>query len=321
MSSTTAVASTSTSTTMTPTTTPAVPPAVITEFDTANGRIHIAVATVSRSDLHVQVTVQAIGIEEGTTTVALPVGVVDQSVVRALDPDSRYTFRVGWSDPSGLHGPEDTRIVEPVYPQPYYRGPTPVGGPGWSVLFTNEFVPTRRNPCAPIQVHYDPTNAPLDLLPTIRAALVQASTDSGVEMTVVSTGKTRPADPRTLEIDWVSGTTNYLGLTRQTYLRDARGVVWRTSMGISLAASRRVATGRWQTVLLHEFGHVLGLQHSHDDTSMMYSPVESGANWPFLTIAFNEGDALGLHAMNAAITGGCSATIVPSDLWNGTPGP
>ena len=178
VSPTTALASTSTSTTMTTTTLPPVPPAVITTFDTANGRIHIGVGAVSRSDLHLEVTVQAIGMEEGTTTVALPVGVVDQSVVRTLDPDSRYTFRVGWSDSSELHGPEDTRIVEPVYPQPHYRGPAPVGGPGWSVLFTNEFVPTRRNPCAPIHVHYDPTNAPLDLLPTIRAALVQASADS-----------------------------------------------------------------------------------------------------------------------------------------------
>ena len=320
--STLAAAPLDTTTTVLPptSTTPApVPQAHIAALDVAGGAPKLRLDAPGRTDLVAVVRLQALGMEEGAATFTLPPGVLEQSIGRAPDPDAQYTVRVAWQAPDGTTGPEDVRVIPPHFPQPHYRGRPPVAGPGWSVLFTDDFVPTRRNPCAPIRVHYDPTNAPFDFLPTLTAALAQAADASGVEITIVGTGRPRPTDDRVVVIDWVTGTTNYLGVTRQRYARDPHGVVWRTTASISLAASRRVAEGRWQTVILHELGHVLGLAHSHEDTSLMFSPVESGEPWPFVTTTYDEGDRRGLRAMNAGDSGGCSATIDPADVTRASP--
>ena len=318
-----AVATTSTvvDTTLAPTTTaPApIPPAHIVSLDVAGGAPRLRLDPPGRADLSAVVRVDALGMEEGTATFTLPPGVLDQAVGRTPDPDAQYTVHVAWKASDGTTGPEDVRVIPPRFAQPHYRGRVPVAGPGWSVLFTDDFVPTRRNPCAPIRVHYDPTNEPLNFLPTLTAALAQAAAASGVEITLVGTGRPRPTDDRVLVVDWTTGSTNYLGVTRQRYVRDPHAVVWRTTASISLAASRRVADGRWQTVILHELGHVLGLAHSHEDTSLMFSPVESGEPWPFVTTVYDEGDRRGLLAMNAGSSGGCSPTIDPTDVTRPSP--
>ena len=319
-------------TTLTPTTlapaTPAstttiagIPPAKIVAFEATTGKIRLALEPPTRADLAASLTVDAIGFEEGTRTLVFPVGVTDQTVSASLNPDTQYTFRVRWKAPDSTFGPEDTRSVAPFFPQPKYRGPVPVAGQGWSVIFTSDFTPTRRNPCAPIDVFYDTTNQQLDLTSTVQSAVAQASAASGVPMKLVGAGKVRPTTPRVLIIDWVAGQTDWLGVTRQGNEKDARGVFWRTTLSISLAASRGVAPGRWETVILHEIGHVLGLQHSHDPASLMFSPLESKGSWPWVTTVFTEGDRRGLYAVNAGASGGCSPTISPGDLWNGQQGP
>ena len=305
-----------------PTTTIAgIPPAKIVAFEATTGKIRLALEPPTRADLAASLTVDAIGFEEGTRTLVFPVGVTDQTVSASLNPDTQYTFRVRWKAPDSTFGLEDTRSVAPFFPQPKYRGPVPVAGQGWSVIFTSDFTPTRRNPCAPIDVFYDTTNQQLDLTSTVQSAVAQASAASGVPMRLVGAGKVRPTTPRVLIIDWVAGQTDWLGVTRQGNEKDARGVFWRTTLSISLAASRGVAQGRWETVILHEIGHVLGLQHSHDPASLMFSPLESKGSWPWVTTVFTEGDRSGLYAVNAGASGGCSPTISPGDLWNGQQGP
>ncbi len=314
---------TSAVTTLPPTTTstPGVPAAQITTFEPTSRSARIALAPTTRTDLAATVTVDAIGFDEGTRTLSFPPGVSDLTVDQAFNPDTKYTFRVQWVAADGATGAEDSKVVAPFFAQPRYRGPVPVAGPGWSVLFTADFTPTRRNPCAPIDVFYDTTNQQLDLTETIRSAVAQASAASGVPMQLVGAGRVRPTTPRVLIIDWVRGQTDWLGVARQANQADTRGVVWRTTLSISLAASRGVARGRWETVVLHELGHILGLQHSHDPTSLMFSPAESKGAWPWVTTVFTEGDRRGLYAVNAGASGGCVPTIDPGDLWNGQQGP
>lgn len=314
---------TTTATTIAPTTTstPGVPAAQITTFASTSTSVRIVLGPTGRTDLAASVTVDAIGFDEGARTVSFPAGVSDLSVGVSFNPDTKYTFGVKWAAVDGTTGAEDSKVVAPYFPQPRYRGPVPVAGPGWSVLFTADFTPTRRNPCAPIDVFYDTTNQQLDLTDTIRSAIAQASAASGVPMQLVGAGRVRPSTPRVLVIDWVPGQTEWLGVARQANQTDARGVVWRTTLSISLAASRGVARGRWETVVLHELGHILGLQHSHDPTSLMFSPAESREPWPWVTTVFTEGDRRGLFAVNAGASGGCSPTIEPGDLWNGQQGP
>lgn len=317
-----AASTTPVATTFAPTTsTPGVPNAQIMAFEPASTSARITLAPTGRTDLSASVTVEAIGFDEGTRTVPFPVGLSDLAVGVSFNPDTKYTFRVKWVAADGTTGVEDRKVVAPYFPQPRYRGPVPVAGPGWSVLFTTDFIPTRRNPCAPIDVFYDTTNQQLDLTETIRSAVAQASAASGVPMQFVGAGRVRPSTPRVLVVDWVSGQTEWLGVARQASQVDARGVVWRTTLSISLAASRGVARGRWETVVLHELGHILGLQHSHDPTSLMFSPAESRESWPWVTTVFTEGDRRGLFAVNAGASGGCSSTIEPGDLWNGQQGP
>lgn len=298
-----------------------IPAAEVRSFEPSTGSVHVVVEPTQRSDLALQTTVDAIGFEERTRTFVFPVGATDVSSALTVNPDTQYTFHFRWIAPDATSGPEAVKVINPYFPQPKYRGPVPVAGEGWSVLFTSDFTPTRRNPCAPIDVFYDQTNQQLDLTETIRSALAQASAASGVGMRLVGSGKSRPTTPRVLIIDWTTGPTEWLGVARQASQADSRGVVWRTTLSISLASARGVARGRWETVILHELGHILGLQHSHDPTSLMFSPSESKASWPWVTTVFTPGDQRGLRAVNSAASGGCSETIEPSDLWNGTPGP
>jgi hypothetical protein len=311
-------------TTEAPTTTaaPGVPAARITTFETSDGKIRMVLEAPTRVDVTAVVDVEALGFEEGNVSVPFPApGATELTVTRSLNIDTQYNVRVRWRAPDGTEGTADTRVVAPVFPQPKYRGPVPVAGDRWTVLFGNNFTPTRRNPCAPIEVHYDPTNAPLDLTETIRRALQQASDASGIPMTLISVGRQRPNRPRLLVIDWTTTVTTWIGVTRQSYESDARGVIWRTNMSVSLSTRSRLATGRWETIVLHELGHVLGLQHSHDNTSLMFSPGESNGPWPWVTTFFTDGDTRGLHAVNDKASGGCSPTIERADLWNGRPGP
>jgi Matrixin len=298
-----------------------VPAARYRVFEPTTGKIVIGLEPPSRNDLRATITADAIGFVEESKQYDVPVGAADYTLVADLNPDTKYTFRARWNAPDGTVGPEDVKVIDPFFPQPKYRGPVPTGGNGWSVLFTSDFVPTRRNPCAPIEVFYDRKNEQSDQTLTVQSAIAQAAEASGVPMTFIGSGTTRPTKPRVLIIDWVTGPTNYLGVTRQAQVKDARGVVWRTTLSVSLAQSRRVASGRWETVILHELGHVLGLQHSHEPTSLMFSPSESNSAWPWVTKVFTEGDKAGLLAVNAKASGGCSPTIEPTDLWNGTPGP
>lgn len=310
-----------TTTVATTTLPPGVPAAQITVFESSPKSVRVALAPTGRADLSATVTVDAIGFEEGSRTVPFPPGANEITVAAPFNSDTQYTFRAAWVAADGTIGTADTRVVAPYFPQPRFRGPVPVAGPGWSVLFTADFTPTRRNPCAPIDVFYDTTNQQLDLTETIRSAVAQASAASGVPMQLVGAGRVRPTSPRVLIIDWVRGQTEWLGVARQANQADARGVVWRTTLSISLAASRGVARGRWETVVLHELGHVLGLQHSHDPTSLMFSPSESKESWPWVTTVFTEGDRRGLLAVNAGSSGGCTPTIDVADLWNGMPKP
>jgi hypothetical protein len=257
-------------------------------------------------------------------------GQIDFSLDRALDPDSQYTVRVAWDavgkpltevqsqlqaslpafpGPSATLGTSTVKVIPPKYPQPLTRSAGPVAGPGWTSLLTTDQKTTRRNPCAEWRIVYDDRNAPLDFQDRLKDVVAQTAAATGVNIVYAGISQGPPTDPRELRVAWDPATTATLGLATQSYVADAGGTIWRTNGRISMAGRRRgITADRWSGVFLHEMGHLFGLDHTTEPTSPMYSPVESGANWPYAALLWTTPDLAGLKAMNIQ-TGGCTTVL------------
>jgi hypothetical protein len=230
------------------------------------------------------------------------------TIARPFDPDTQYTVRAAWVRGAAV-GPTMTRVVPPTVPQPLNRDRPPVAGPGWTSLLAGDFTPTRRNPCAPWRIVYDSRNQPLAFEASVAQAIAALRVGTGLDIIDGGVVTGRVTDPLAIVISWDTAANATLGVARQVYKRDAQNVVWRTSGSIALAGRRRgITPERWYAVLLHELGHIFGLDHSHDETSLMYSPIESGANWPYVASIYTDADRAGLQAQNAKMTGGGCTT-------------
>ena len=262
------------------------------------------------------------------------------SLGRAPDPNTQYTLRISWdsgpaptaadlSTPkppiaatplptlrSATAGPETLKVLPPRFPQPANRDPGLVAGQGWTSLLTSSLETTRRNPCVPWKIIYDDRNAPLDFQDRLKSSITQIAEASGVPIEYGGIERVDTVnDPQKLRVAWDTSATATLGLARQSYLRDGGGTVWRTSGTITMAARRKgITADRWHAVVLHELGHIFGLDHTNQPTSVMYSPVESGENWPYSALFFTETDRAGLLAMNGKETGGSCTTVLEDPL-------
>lgn len=302
---------------------------------TATLRIEPAAPT-----LYARVRFSGVGFERFATEILGTPGQTTFSLGRAPDPNTQYTLRISWdSGPpqtaeqlaapkpvilavalptqrSATAGPEIVKVLPPRFPQPLNRSPGLVAGQGWTSLLTSTLETTRRNPCVPWKIIYDDRNAPLDFQDRLKSSIAQVADATGVPIEYGGIERVDTvSDPQKLRVAWDISATATLGLARQSYLRDASGTVWRTSGSITMAARRRgITPDRWHAVMLHELGHLFGLDHTNQPTSVMYSPVESGENWPYSALFFTETDRAGLFAMNGKETGGSCTTTLEDPL-------
>jgi Matrixin len=320
-----------------------IPAPVIAGIDitdkTATLRIEPAAPT-----LYARVRFSGVGFERFATEILGTPGQTTFSLGRAPDPNTQYTLRISWDSgpaptaeelaaakkPIGaaplVHprsptaGPETLKVLPPRFPQPINRSPGLVAGQGWTSLLTSSLETTRRNPCVAWKIIYDDRNAPLDFQDRLKSSIAQVAEATGVPIEYGGIERVDTVtDPQKLRVAWDTSATATLGLARQSYVRDAGGTVWRTSGTITMAARRRgITPDRWHAVVLHELGHIFGLDHTNQPTSVMYSPVESGENWPYSALFFTETDRAGLFAMNGKETGG-SCTTTLEDLLNPSP--
>jgi Matrixin len=290
--------------------------------------------------LYAHIRFSGAGFERFATEILGTAGQTSFSLGRAPDPNTQYTLRISWDSgpaptPADLAapkppigatallttrsptaGPETLKVLPPRFPQPINRSPGLVAGQGWTSLLTSTLETTRRNPCVPWKIIYDDRNAPLDFQDRLKSSITQTAEASGVPIEYAGIERVDTVtDPQKLRVAWDTSATATLGLARQSYVRDGGGTVWRTSGTITMAAKRRgITPDRWHAVVLHELGHIFGLDHTNQPTSVMYSPVESGENWPYSALFFTETDRAGLFAMNGKETGGSCTTVLEDPL-------
>jgi Matrixin len=291
-------------------------------------------------NLYAHVRFSGAGFERFATEILGTAGQTTFSLGRAPDPNTQYTLRISWDSgpaptteelsapkpPIGAKallttrsptaGPEIVRVLAPRFPQPVNRSPGLVAGQGWTSLLTSTLETTRRNPCVAWKIVYDDRNAPLDFQARLKSSIAQVAEATGVPIEYGGIERIDAVtDPQKLRVAWDTSPTATLGLARQSYVRDGGGTVWRTSGTITMAATRRgITADRWHAVVLHELGHIFGLDHTNQPTSVMYSPVESGENWPYSALFFTETDRAGLLAMNGKETGGSCSTVLEDPL-------
>lgn len=291
-------------------------------------------------NLYAHIRFSGAGFERFATEILGTAGQTTFSLGRAPDPNTQYTMRISWdSGPaptaeelsapkkpigatalptprSPTSGPETLKVLPPRFPQPVNRSPGLVAGQGWTSLLTSSLETTRRNPCIPWKIIYDDRNAPLDFQDRLKSSIAQVADATGVPIEYGGIERVDTVtDPQKLRVAWDTSATATLGLARQSYVRDGSGTVWRTTGTITMAARRRgITPDRWHAVVLHELGHIFGLDHTNQQTSVMYSPVESGENWPYSALFFTETDRAGLFAMNGKETGGSCTTTLEDPL-------
>jgi Matrixin len=290
--------------------------------------------------LYAHVRFSGAGFERFATEILGTAGQTTFSLGRAPDPNTQYTLRISWdSGPaptaeelvtakpaiggaalptprSATAGPETVKVLAPRFPQPLNRSPGLVAGQGWTSLLTSSLETTRRNPCVAWKIVYDDRNAPLDFQERLKSSIAQVAEATGVPIEYGGIERVDTvSDPQKLRVAWDTSATATLGLARQSYVRDGGGTVWRTTGTITMAAKRKgITADRWHAVVLHELGHIFGLDHTNQPTSVMYSPVESGENWPYSALFFTETDRAGLFAMNGKETGGSCLTVLEDPL-------
>ncbi len=179
---------------------------------------------------------------------------------------------------------------------------------------------TRWESCRPIRWKFNDSRAPRRGLEQVKAGVRRVHAATGLEFDYV--GKSdRKANPygdnisgATLVIGWRSARTfrryvnssQVVGLAGQRFAsgyRDAQGPVYRTLQGgVILNAAHRLGGGfgkgtTWGEVIVHELGHIVGLDHASSQKQVMYySTTDFNAN-------LGKGDLRGMRQLGD--TRGC----------------
>jgi matrixin len=170
--------------------------------------------------------------------------------------------------------------------------------------------PGRWNPCAPITWLFNPQSSPPGAEQFLLAAIDHVGLLTGLQFryggTTTLTPDVRVRD--TVVVKWQPGLTGAAGLGGAWPEAAPGGALRLVAGGITLNADLNATrtlpggsipglalswTSGWGPVLLHEIGHVLGLDHVEDPTQIMYG--HSGLS----TIYFGSGDLAGLQQLGA----------------------
>jgi hypothetical protein len=158
--------------------------------------------------------------------------------------------------------------------------------------------PGRWNPCVPITWLFNPQSAPPGAEGFLRAGFDHVADLTGLPFRYGgTTGRTPDSNVRgTVVVEWRPGLGDAAGLGGAMTEPAPGGALRLVAGGITLDADLTLPlswTSGWGPILLHEIGHVVGLDHVDDPAQLMY-PKAGGA------IYYGPGDLAGLHALGAA---------------------
>ena len=180
--------------------------------------------------------------------------------------------------------------------------------------------PIRYDPCRPLHYVFAPEHAPSGALEDVKKASQIAAEATGIEFVFDGTTN-EPAQPRRpayqperygdrwapILIGWIPHDSaifehDSVGVGGSEARANGRGKLVYVTGDIILNGADQLANGfgagrTWGKVLLHEWGHVLGLDHVVDPAQVMHANlVSSPANW-------GTGDLAGLRQLGR--NGGC----------------
>jgi len=169
----------------------------------------------------------------------------------------------------------------------------------YAFLRTANGKPVTYSSCKPVQVAVYPANGPSNAVPLVREAVSQMRAATGLDIVVVGAfgghapnwnfkdAPLRPDDP--VAVSWQDGnaiaeiTREVGGLGGSFVIPGTNGNEHLASGTIALSKDlyarldRTGNHGEELAILLHEFGHVFGLDHVNSKTQLMY-PAYTGRN-------------------------------------------
>jgi hypothetical protein len=244
----------------------------------------------------------------------------DEIVVRGLNPYANITLRATPYWHALGYGTTLTQVVPAGAKGPHPKNPHPVALR--DVKLTGE----RPNPCMAMHWKYNLAGQGFDALPAITDAVRSISAATGIEtiydgITSEYEGGTGDYDPATVDVDhprtWMlvqwedpakpvtndveSANSVVLGLGTAGFRRQHPGQPSDFADGGSLTFRRSPLLNdptTFRTTALHELGHVFGLGHVTDQTSLMYPYAEGVTTW-------NAYDRMALAAIGRPGSEGC----------------